>query len=314
MLLGEYRFRGVLEDEALLPPYKGSTLRGVFGRALKEVVCALKHQECPSCLLRGQCLYVAVFDPPAGAPSRASPPPPFVLEPPLSPKTQFSPGEPLEFTLLLFGKSNAYLPYFVYAFEHLGRLGLGKALGGRRARFRLLSVTCATAGVIYQEKERLLLPARPQELVLPTAEPPRPGVGQLTVSLLTPLRLKFQNRLQAELPFHVLLRAVLRRIATLFKEYGNGEPPLDYRGLSARAQKVQTRHSSLNWCDWKRYSHRQEQAMLLGGLLGDITYQGELGEFLPFLSLAEKLHVGKNTTFGLGKLKITGISHGSNCG
>jgi hypothetical protein len=61
MLFGEYHFIGILEDDALLPPFKGSTFRGVFGRALKEVVCALKRQECPTCLLRSQCVYTQVF-------------------------------------------------------------------------------------------------------------------------------------------------------------------------------------------------------------------------------------------------------------
>ena len=57
MLYGKYRFTCRLEDEAVMPPYKGSTFRGVFGHALKRVVCALKRQECDNCLLREKCLY-----------------------------------------------------------------------------------------------------------------------------------------------------------------------------------------------------------------------------------------------------------------
>lgn len=49
MLYGNYRFKCRFESEAHLPEYKGSTFRGVFGRALKDVVCALKRQECPGC-------------------------------------------------------------------------------------------------------------------------------------------------------------------------------------------------------------------------------------------------------------------------
>jgi hypothetical protein len=62
MLFGEYRFHAVLEDDAILPPYKGSTFRGGFGVALKQVVCALRRQGCPACLLRRQCVYALVFE------------------------------------------------------------------------------------------------------------------------------------------------------------------------------------------------------------------------------------------------------------
>jgi len=43
MFYGKYKFLCRLKDDANLPYYKGSTFRGVFGRALKRVVCALFH-------------------------------------------------------------------------------------------------------------------------------------------------------------------------------------------------------------------------------------------------------------------------------
>ncbi len=118
MLFGEYNFNVVLEDDAILPPYKGSTFRGVFGHALKEVVCALKRQECPTCLLRGQCVYTQIFETPPDSleSGRPSPPHPFVIEPPATRRTHFLPGEAFNFRLLLFGQANQYLLYFVYAF------------------------------------------------------------------------------------------------------------------------------------------------------------------------------------------------------
>ena len=128
--------------------------------------------------------------------------------------------------------------------------------------------------------------------------------NELTLTLLTPLRLKFQNQLQARLPLHGLVRAILRRISTLYECFGEGEPPLDYKGLIARAQDIGVRHSALRWSDWQRYSQRQDQAMLMGGLVGSIAYRGKLGEYLPILRFAEKVHLGKNTTFGLGMIRL----------
>ncbi len=307
MLFGEYHFHGVLEDDALLPPYKGSTFRGVFGHALKAVTCALKHQPCPACLLRPQCVYAQVFEllPDHRVQDTPQPPHPFVIEPPLDPRTNLSQGEKFDFTLLLFGWANQYLPYFVYAFQEMGKMGLGRHLQGRRARFRLLTVRSPTTGVLYSQEEGTLRPGKTLALALEEPTSASREVSELTLTLVTPLRLKFQNRLQAELPFHVLLRAVLRRVAALFTYYGEGEPNLDYRGLVQRAQEVQVVRAELAWQDWERYSSRQAQAMRLGGLVGEITYRGALGEYLPLLRLAEQVHVGKNTTFGLGLVRVS---------
>lgn len=305
MQFGRYRFHAVLEEEAWLPAYKGSTFRGVFGLALKQVVCALRQQECPTCLLREQCLYPRIFETPQGA--GAPPPHPFVIEPPLETRTHYHPGDAFDFTLLLFGWANDCLPYFVYAFREMGRLGIGRRLAGRRGRFRLMEVTSPDAGVIYREEEGTLSAPPPRDLAPPRPGPPGGPELELTLTLLTPLRLKFRNHLQAELPFHVLMRAVLRRLAGLWQHFGGGEPDLDYRGLIRRAEEVAVVRDRLRWFDWRRYSNRQEAEMYLGGMTGEATYRGRLQEFLPLLTLAAPLHLGKNTTFGLGKIALSGF-------
>jgi hypothetical protein len=115
MLYGNYRFACELEDEALLPVYKGSTFRGVFGHALKKVVCALKRQECDTCILKTRCLYVQVFETPlalkmADGARISDPPHPFVMEPPLTDRTVFEKGSTIECHLILFGDVNNSLP------------------------------------------------------------------------------------------------------------------------------------------------------------------------------------------------------------
>ncbi|MFH1671912.1 MAG: CRISPR-associated protein Cas6, partial [Pseudomonadota bacterium] len=145
MLYGKYQFCCKLESEASLPFYKGSTFRGVFGRALKKVVCALKRQECAQCLLKQRCVYALVFETsdaievPEGS-RIASPPHPFVIEPPLTTETRFPEGGPFDFNLLLFGEVNNNLPYFIYAFDQMGKIGIGKKINGKRGQFALNEV------------------------------------------------------------------------------------------------------------------------------------------------------------------------------
>jgi len=73
------------------------------------------------------------------------------------------------------------------------------------------------------------------------------------------------------------------------------------RKLIEAAESVEVKKSTLRWRDWQRYSTRQETRMKLGGLVGQITYGGELAPFMPFLRAGELTHAGKGTSFGLGK-------------
>ena len=41
----------------------------------------------------------------------------------------------------------------------------------------------------------------------------------------------------------------------------------------------------------------------MGGMVGSIIYEGNIGEFIPSIELCEKFHIGKHTSFGLGKIE-----------
>ena len=314
MLYGKYLFSCVFEDVAILPPYKGSSFRGIFGIALKKIVCALRKQDCKDCLLREKCVYSFVFetpvirDEPSNRKRVASPPHPYVIEPPDNDRTNFQKEEPFEFALILFGRANDYLPYFIYAFEQMGKLGIGKKTDGRRARFLLKKVTSDGKLAYSEETRKIATDKLVEDLQIENFMTDGPAnAHHIDISLKTPLRLKFQNRLEAGLPFPILIRAMLRRASSLQNYYGNGEPSLDYRGIVDRAKAVETANSSLRWFDWERYSNRQDQSMLMGGIVGEVSYSGNLTEFLPIFRFCEKVHIGKQTSFGLGKIEITGM-------
>lgn len=313
MLYGKYLFSSVFQDDAILPEYKGSSFRGVFGHALKGVVCALKRQGCTECILREKCIYSLVFEtPPIQTPAEtrkriAAPPHPYVIEPPEDTKSRYKKGEVFAFSLILFGNTNDYLPYFIYAFEQIGKSGIGKRNEGKRAGFVLKSVSDETGIIIYEENDRKIRQGTfTKELVIEKSENSDP-VHSLELILKTPLRLKYENKLHAELPFHVMIRAMLRRVSSLLSYHGNGEPGLDYRGLVERAKGVEIKRSSLRWFDWRRYSNRQDQVMLMGGMIGQVAYSGDLTEFMPLIRFCEKAHVGKQTSFGLGRIEVTGM-------
>ena len=305
MLFSKYEFCSIFNDEAILPPYKGSTFRGAFGVALKRVTCALKLRECTGCPLTGRCVYFHVFENSSndGGEKTANKPHPFVIEPPETTKQRFDKGDEFNFSLLLFGFANSYLPYFIYSFQEMSKVGLGKFIEGKRPGFNLKRVN-SNSEEVYNSADRNVVTG--SEIELPFVHDPINDDGEieLSIKLETPLRLKFENNLHAELPFHVLVRAMLRRISSLNEHFGSGEPPMDYKGLVNRALQVTTVKSSLQWLDWARFSNRQQTRMQFGGILGEVTYGGQLTEFLPLVKYCEIVHLGKATTFGLGKIKL----------
>ncbi|MEW6288430.1 MAG: CRISPR system precrRNA processing endoribonuclease RAMP protein Cas6 [Thermodesulfobacteriota bacterium] len=309
MLVGSYLFHCRFTSPATLPAFKGSMLRGAFGHALKKVVCALRRKTCAGCLLAETCVYSFIFEPHIIPVDRgnnrartAVRPHPYVLQPPVDNRRAFGEGDAFTFSLTLFGAANDFLPHIIYAVEQMGETGLGRSVDNGRGCFTLAAVETDGA-TLYDGDKKILhqgLPLQSLELQAPPAAP----VNSLTVKLLTPLRLKHDNRFQQNLPFHLLIRAALRRIASLEETFGQGEPPLDYRGLVQKAEQVVTRESDCQWIDLKRYSNRQKTDMLIGGLQGTLVYEGELAEFLPLIRYCEVTHLGKQTAFGLGIVDV----------
>ncbi len=194
-------------------------------------------------------------------------PQPFVLEPPLETKRVYEPGEELVFHLVLIGKALDYLPYFIYAFDELGRVGLGRGKG----KYTLEAVAwldeAGTAVPVYDGGRKILTDSF-HALSLSQLPVPSPSLPQLSVSFLTPTRLKFENQLTTDCEFHVFFRNLVRRIALLDYFHCGGEFPPGRREFVERARAVETVTSDLRWVDWERYSNRQQTRMRLGGFVG----------------------------------------------
>jgi len=309
--IGKFKLTLRAEEDLRLPAYKGSTLRGGFGHALKLVTCALKRQECPTCLLRTRCVYLYLFEtpPPEDAEMMRlypSAPHPFIIEPPDSDERIVPSGGELEFGLTVVGRALEYLPYFIYAFLHLGEKGLGSGKG----RFVLQDVGAMSSNgfkSIYQTQNQSLKKPNPY----PTSQTINArcealcSARQITIGFQTPTRIKSEGRLTGEPEFHNLIRSLLRRLSALSYFHCGRKLDVDFRGLIQRAYHVELISSDLQWHDWDRYSNRQKQKMTLGGFLGEATFKGDFREFLPLLAWGEVLHIGKAASFGLGRYSIT---------
>jgi len=309
-----FQFHLQASEDLYLPPYKGSALRGGFGYSFRKVCCTMNPQQsCNRCLLNKKCAYAYVFETPQTAHHQIQHqaenyPHPFVIEPPDTRETHLQRGSSLDFALVLIGDSIEFLPYFVFAFDQLGRMGLGKG----RGKFGLQTVTSTDPhdpteeARIYDSQSQILngnFQIKSFQDLLD--ESGKMLSDRIKIRFVTPTRIFAQNKLTRELPFELLIRNLLRRLSLLARIHCGAEWELPYGDIIATAQqRVQTRESNLTWVDWERFSTRQERRMKLGGLVGEVTYAGLLPPFLPFLLAGQIVHVGKNTAFGLGKYHI----------
>ena len=298
-----FRFSLKVTTLTVLPPYKGSVFRGAFGNAFRRMVCAAPKEDCPTCLLRSQCLYVALFEPPPppGCPDAdkfSHAPPPYVLNPPLTNRQAFHPEETLDFELVLMGRAIEALPYFIYTFMEVGKKGLGREKG----KYALIGVDLVRNGTPTQifDAHTQTLTAYPAKTDT-FAHPEDDRANALCLHVLTPLRLKEKGDLVTRLTFPLFFERLAQRLTMLAAFYGsNGHQP-DLSPLVAKGKEIQVTSDTLYWYDWERYSGRQKSAMKLGGLRGRIRFAGELGPFMPYVRLGEQVNVGQGTSFGLGR-------------
>lgn len=310
--IAKYRFSLEAVDTLRLPVYKGGTLRGGFGQVFKRTLCYQPQvRECTGCLLRGHCAYAYIFE---TAPSEdaevlrnlSDVPLPFVIEPPLDRRTSYTPGQMLDFGLVLVGRAIEYLPYFIVVFRELGREGIGR---GRR-KYALGQVTALhpTNGerVVIYDGQDLMPPAQEMTLTYEQLAERAESLpeDEIAVHFLTPTRLKHKGEYVEKPEFHILLRAVMRRVSSLYYFHCGERWDTDYRGTIEVAKAVEVAQAGTGWVDWERYSRRQGWRMNLGGFVGEMRYSGNLRPFLPILALGEWVHVGKACVFGNGQYVI----------
>jgi len=309
--LAQYRFVLEMQDALELPTFWGSTLRGGFGHSFKRMACRRLGEDCRLCADYDRCAYGYVFEtrpPPDSEVLRThdAVPRPFVFKIPAGRPLVYNAGDALEFGLLLVGQGIAYLPYFILALKVLGDEGIGPD----RAHFRLKHVWARDPlgpweTLVYDGDSDAL---RNQEHSIGMAEieaaANQLSLDAVTLTLLTPMRVKVAGTIARELPFQLLIRNIVRRLSSLSYFHCGARWETDYRALIANAGGGRATHTDLRWVAWERWSSRQQQRIPMSGLVGTVCYTGEIADYRTLLVIGSLIHAGKNTAFGNGQFGV----------
>lgn len=279
-------------------------LRGAFGSIFRRIACAPDCQSAAACALRATCPYAKVFEPSAtDSPSGLRDlPRPFVFRAwHLDGRTIPATGQ-FHFDLNLFELQGRAITYLVLAFAQLGREGLGPD----RKRVDLTEVW--QLDLHGQPAVRLFNGAALSGVTpAPAAILLTPESGQITqvrLKFITPTELKAGDGLVARPEFSVLAARIRDRLSTLSQAYGDGPLPIDFKAFGERTGLVRMIDCRTHHIDIERRSSRSGRVHPIGGFVGEAVYQGDLGEFLPYLKAAKWTGVGRQTVWGKGEVGV----------
>lgn len=255
---------------ALTAPHLGSMLRGCFGHALKQLACT-----CPSEQHAPTCRYAAIFEPSAPeamAKRFQSTPPAYVITPP-APTAQARRHFSFQVTLLGPALAERTLVYQAW------QLAATQGLAGIAARLR---------------------PAPPQTF------PSRFAAStQLKLVFTSPLFIKRASQACFSPTVADVIEALVRRLHLSQQLYG--VPQLPPPTKSAWLEQLDLAQCQSHWqpVRYQRHSNRQQQAMPLAGVLGELCLAGQMdAQFVQACYLGQWLHIGGKVALGQGAYQL----------
>lgn len=306
------RFECEAVTEIVAPPFKGSMIRGALFGALRQDFCLdQKGHACQDCKVRQVCPVCSLLatsdeDNPRGIEVAR----PCTVEPPLEGRTLYRPGERFCFGVTLFGSAWDLLPYVIIGVRRMGETGVGnrfKAPG----RFVVRQIVAVDpignrAEEVYRHGDTLVRRSAicvTHDAITSSSRSLGPTKG-VTLELLTPTRLVANGALVKRLTFPVFLRRLLRRLTDLTRTATGGHPGFDHEALLRQAEHVWVSEDRTRWVDVPSFSSRQGRFTPIGGLVGAVTFEGDLEPFAPWLTWGSITHVGKDCTKGGGWYRL----------
>lgn len=298
----DLRFVLKFPEACEVPEDKVSALRGGMGQMLLRQNC-IRDQKCENCDFEDECLvrrmmyakYEKDFQPAFASRGDSNG---YLIECE-NKEEYFGAGEQLEFHLVLFGKVIVYFTQFLQALYMLGQAGLGK----EHARYEIVWVEDEMGERIVDGTQvdlRRLCVCRIREYAERRVNQLKKKDRKNMLVFQTPTSIKHEGKFIRQFSAEALLRSLTRRIycLDLFEALEGTEKLL----LDDDLPEIVFQKNVL--AEITRYSSTQDEKMKLRGIKGKVRFDELSDELLLLFAAGEKLHIGKNTSFGFGKYII----------
>jgi hypothetical protein len=228
-------------------------------------------------------------------------PRPFAIRPPrMNHQTQS------QFGMAFYGQGQNYIPLALSAWDAIQQIGLGRG----RQKFHLAGVF---ARDVLSGHSRLLVKAGGEvvgEIPPPPSAQAYQGLAkllkskELSLRFLTPTRIVDQKVLQHQAQFLPWFKRLLERTRTISELYLPEPLWIPFADLLGQARQVKILKDQSQWQEMWSGSRRDGEMKPASGFVGQVSYQGDFEELLPWILLGQNLQVGKNTVHGGGWYEV----------
>lgn len=284
------------EEKGQLPPYLGSTIRGILGHSMRQLVCIAPSTPCHQCPYATDCDYATFFNPPG---SFAGSVKPYVIYVPLRNKTEWQRGDLLPFEITFFGHAIQAADYYL-----AGILGMEDfGWGAQRLKFSLQQITNTYDNtLIWSGGDVFFHHLNPFTLsdLNKIVYNPR-GVF---LRFNSPTRILIRRTLVKKIHFEHIIRAILIRLNLLLHAFVGVQVKWNEEAILEEAKCIEVIEENWKFVNFKRYSFSYDRKLRLPSVIGYARFTGNLEPFTTFLEMGKFVHIGKNATHGFGNYHL----------
>lgn len=291
-------------EEGSLPIHKTSALRGGMGEMLLRNNC-IRDRDCEHCDFENECIVQKTMY------SKSNQKAAFVtngdsigyvLECEDQRDYVFD-GDELSFNLTLFGRTMVYFNQYLQALYALGMNGIGKD----NLHFQIVRV-CNSQNKNILDENNVYMQYYTIETISDYVnrrihrwkKDELPEIWK--INFYMPLSIKFQGKEHFEFNVEGIMAAIKRRLYMLDL----------YEDIPDSDEYFYAKSSTPRYVDSKsytvtvpRYSFRKQKKMFLKGIKGQLLIDQLSLEHIALLYAGELFHIGKHTSFGFGKYRLS---------
>lgn len=268
------------ENPIKLNGWTGSTLRGALSHRMMKRYCKNKVKDCATCNNNCTCCIGVLFNT-AKQNSKELTTNPIVIN------SNYENGRvsnEIKCNMVLFGNGTMFLQNIIM------ELTEGIEIGHTKELFKLESANYTGTN------EELVSNGVVCSIKFCDTQPIKAD-NQLKITFESPWAAK---KSFDELSFTDFIRACLIRTMAVYNTVGI-PLDMDYHGLLDKSASIKRVQKEIESSKAIRYSSRRKSVMNIPVITGELVYEGELTEFLPYIAVAQEFNIGKMCSMGLGK-------------